>query len=132
MTIYFDEGFPNQFAEAFEILEKDFKICHIRKKFGTGTLDEDWMNELANAKNIVITKDKNIHKKEDQRKLYQENNIGIVILKDRKKGLKYWELFRLLANNWEDLIYRVESSQLPFCYVIDTNKARGKQILDVS
>ncbi len=131
MKIYFDENFPPNIAKAINILEKnkDIDVLNITDEFGHGIADDDWIPVVGSKGGIVVTQDHNIHRMRQQRELYREHNLGLVVIKPPSKtGYKYWEQVRLIIKEWEKIIKTASRSKRPFGYIL---KARSSKLIDL-
>jgi PIN like domain len=130
MNVYIDENLPPQLADGLDILEKprnlNIKVLSIRKAFHSGCLDEEWIPVVGEEEAIVITQDRNIHRRSSQRELYEKFGVGLyIMIPPSKKGYSYWEMVTIIINNWEEIIQRGLRKRRPFTYIL---KPKGKMI----
>jgi len=127
MNFFIDENLPPKIAEALDILDNSNNIYSIPKYFEIGIKDEDWIPKLFNLKGIVITQDTNINRTKKQWDLFTSNNLGGFFIKTSSKtGLNYWDLVKLIINNWEEIKQKNKKTKRPFGYRITQ---RGKMEL---
>ncbi len=92
MKIYIDENMPPQLAEGLSILEKpneeDIEVYSIKKEFGKGTLDEEWIPQVGNVNGIVITQDTKIQRVKSQYQLLKQYKTwNFFSYPSRQKGI---------------------------------------------
>lgn len=79
IKIYIDENFSPYLAEGFNVFQKHlnsnehtrFEVLSIKKEFGKGAKDEDWIPKVGKESGIVITQDLHIHTTRHQNELYK-------------------------------------------------------------
>ncbi|MDR6807606.1 hypothetical protein J2Y45_004806 [Dyadobacter sp. BE34] len=118
--IYIDENLPLNIAEGLNILEAPnrdgFEVLSIKKVFGSGTADEDWLAKIGRENAVVITQDFNIHRNHYQRALYQQHNVGVFFISPPSKtGYQYWEMVEQIIKRWRDIKKHCKS-QRPFAF----------------
>jgi hypothetical protein len=128
MSFYFDENLPSRLADAIALLQENdpdypTEVTSIIDRFGRGVSDEDWIPILGEEQATVITHDYQIHRRSDQRKLYKDHGLGLVIIRPpSKSGLLYWEQVQLTIKHWDKILETDQSTKKPYCLVI---KQRG-------
>ena len=83
--IYIDENFSPYLAEGFDVFQKhlnsnermQFEVLSIKKEFGKGAKDEDWIPKVGKEGGIVITQDLHIHTTRHQNELYKKHGLGV-------------------------------------------------------
>jgi len=88
MIIYIDENLAPLLSEGFNLLQKPLnfglkdtiEVKSIKKVFGQGALDEDWIPKLKKGKDCVITQDYNITRIREQRQLCEKYQLACFIL----------------------------------------------------
>jgi len=138
MIIYFDENMPPHLAEGFQIIQhpESFKtginveVKFLPKVFGFGSKDKDWIPNVGNESNFVITQDINISKRKDELALYRKHKVGIFFLKglSKKKGLSIWQMTQALAKNWDEICKIANYEKTPFGYEFQLNRKMKKVI----
>jgi len=133
MTFYIDENMPALLAEAFNILQQELndrsrygsiKILSIIVEFGASTPDEVWIPLAGQSNACIITQDYNIHRIADQRRLCEENELGMFYLRPPSKtGFKYWDMVKVLVTHWEQMNKIALRESRPFAYKI-TSKGK--------
>jgi predicted nuclease of predicted toxin-antitoxin system len=119
MNIYIDENLPPQLAEGLSILEKPnndgVNVISIKKHFGEGTRDEDWIPLVGREGGIIITQDYNLHKNRHQRELYMQHGVSVFfITSTTKNGLSYWQMVELIISRWKEIKTLSRKTRKPF------------------
>lgn len=127
MKIYIDENLPHQLAEGISVLEKplgeDVEVLSIKKVFGQGSKDEEWIPIVGKEGGIVITQDFNIHTTRHQKELYMEYGVGIFFFKPpSKKPFKYWEMVEQIIKRWDRLKKIAKKTKKPFAFRCTSRK----------
>ncbi len=132
MKIYIDENMPTNLADGLNILqkplnidlEKEIEVCSIKKEFGKGAKDEDWIPEAGRTDACVITQDIRIQRTRQLKELYTNHGLGIFFFKPpSKKGYRYWEMVEILIKHWQEIIKISANTTRPFAYKVTS---RGK------
>jgi PIN like domain len=126
MKIYIDENLPKQLADGLNILEQPnghgVEVLSIKDVFGQGCADEDWIPKVGKQKAIVISRDINLYKKPQQRRLYMECGVGLFLFKQSsKKGFTYWQIVEHIVKTWSDVKIYANKTKQPFTYCINVN-----------
>ncbi|MEQ8879105.1 MAG: hypothetical protein RLQ12_05710 [Cyclobacteriaceae bacterium] len=129
MIIYIDENMAPQLAEGLNLLQipenvklkEEVEVRSIKKEFGMGAQDEDWLPKIGEEGSCVITRDLNIQRTRHQRELYMKYGVGIFFLAAGKKGLSYWESVKLLIKTWEQIVKYSTRKQRPFAFRLKSN-----------
>lgn len=124
LKIYIDENLAPQFAQAFNIIQehlnleekKPIEVLSIKKEFGGGRLDEEWIPIVGAEKGIVITFDRRIQTSRHQKELYKRFGVGIIFLHSPKNGMSFWNTFKHLVRYWDDLKTIVRNNHPPFSF----------------
>lgn len=129
MNIFIDENLPAQLAQSLQFLEdgnaEGVVVKSIKKEFGTGSKDEDWIPELGKIKAVVITQDHNIHRKQLQRQLYQQHKVGLIVFKGPGKfGYTYWQMVENIIKNWQEIKSTIEKAKPPFAFIITPRSSK--------
>lgn len=127
--IYIDENFSPYLAEGFDVFQKhlnsneriQFEVLSIKKEFGKGAKDEDWIPEVGKQNGIVITQDLHIHTTRHQNELYKKHNLGVFFFKPPSTGYTFWEMVEKLVKYWPE-IKKKASDKRPFAYRITPKK----------
>lgn len=128
MKIYFDENFSPHFIRGLALIQKGrpsegIEIKSIKDEFEAGTPDETWIPKVAQQHGIVVTQDLNLYRLRHQWEQCQHYKLGIFFLKPQKKGWKYWDIIKVLINNWTQIQDKAKGERRPFGYVIAPRKA---------
>ncbi len=98
IKVYVDENMPHQLAEVLNTLQQplNFKektqieVLSIKKVFGQGAKDEDWIPLVGKGGGVIITQDYNIQTTRHQRDLCEKHGLGMLYIKPpSKNGLSY-------------------------------------------
>jgi hypothetical protein len=127
--IYIDENFSPYLAEGFDFFQKhlnsnervQFEVLSIKKEFGKGAKDEDWIPEVGKQSGIIITQDLNIHTTRHQNELYKKHDLGVFFFKPPSTGYTFWEMVEKLVKYWPE-IKKKSSDKRPFSYRITPKK----------
>lgn len=134
MIIYVDENMPSVLAEGFDILQEPLnyklrepiRVKSIKRAFGAGAQDEDWIPKAGEEGACVITQDFNIRRIRHQRALCEQYGLGMFYFHPPSKtGFSYWEMLKLMVKHWEEIIRIAIKEKRPFAYKIT---ARGKGV----
>jgi len=125
MNFFIDENISHRIATALDTLDKDNNVYSIPIYFKAGTADEIWIKEISKLDGIVITQDININRTKKQWDLFTKNNLGGFFIKTPQKT-EYWDLIKIIINNWEEIIMKSKKTKRPFGYKITP---RGKMEL---
>ncbi|GEO04479.1 hypothetical protein AAE02nite_21430 [Adhaeribacter aerolatus] len=134
MIIYLDENMPSSLADALNILQaprntesRKIEVKSIKKVFGAGTKDEDWIPIARKECAIVITQDYNIQRTRHQKALCDANNLGLFYLRSpSKSGLLYWDMVGLLIEQWPEITKICFKESKPFAYRCSLRKSLEK------
>ncbi|MGD8777443.1 MAG: hypothetical protein PVH88_00595 [Ignavibacteria bacterium] len=118
--IYLDENLSEYVAHALNFLNKgyfkEYQVFSTKETFGRGVPDEIIIPGIGKQNSILITRDINIQKTRLQFELCKEHKLGVFFLTLPKNQNKHWEIVRLLINNWESMIEKIEREKKPFAY----------------
>lgn len=129
MRFFFDENLPPTLPKALHILHKtapeEVEISFIPDFLSKGVSDEEWIPAIAkDGPATVVTCDYQLHKRKDQRLLYQQNGLGLVVLRpNSKKGMTYWRQVQYIIKYWEDILKIEQTTSKPFLFLL---KVTGK------
>jgi PIN like domain len=124
MKIFIDEYLSPFLARGIHILETHlddgFEVLSIKDVFGRddgkGVKDEEWIPQVGKVGGVVITQDKNIHRKKLQKDLFQKHGIGMFFISPPKKGYTYWQMVEILIKEWKDIKEKC-STKKPFSFI---------------
>ena len=124
MIIYIDENLSTQLAEGLNKLQQplnkkngtDFSILSIKKEFGEGAKDEDWIPAAGNQGAIAITRDFKIQTTRHQFALCKEHNLGLFFLKDTSSHFGYWQMVQSIVNHWEEILSTIQKNSPPYAF----------------
>ncbi len=132
MTIFIDENMPHQLAEGFDILQsprnidskEEIHVRSIKKEFGKGALDEEWIPEAGQLGSCVITQDYNINRIKHQRELCEQFNLGMFYFRPpSKNGFTYWTMLSIMVKHWPEIIQICSREKRPFAYKVTSKKS---------
>jgi predicted nuclease of predicted toxin-antitoxin system len=125
MLFIFDENYSYRIAEGLNLLEGGNQkspipvtATHILSLTNgkTGEPDEVVIKIAGANKGIIFTKDKDFKQIKSVAPLYKAYKVGVVFLKQNKKGLSYWDNLKILVEKWEDLKSTLSKDTPPFVY----------------
>ena len=127
--IYIDENFSPYLAEGFDVFQKhlnsnermQFEVLSIKKEFGKGAKDEDWIPKVGKEGGIVITQDLHIHTTRHQNELYKKHGLGVFFFKPPSTGYSFWEMVEKLVKYWPEIKKKAAETK-PFAYRITPKK----------
>lgn len=139
MTIYLDENLPPVLAEGFNVLQAPLssklgngvtiKVRSIRKIFGSGVVDEDWIPKLNSGKDVVITQDYNINRIREQRVLCEQHGLGMIYFRPpSKNGFSYYDMLKMLVKHWPEIVEKAVKEKRPFSYKVTSRSAKLENI----
>ena len=124
MVIYIDENLSPHLAEALDVLEnrktdgEDVSVRSIQKTFRKGLKDPDLIPTLGSENAVWITKDKRLLRRRAELNLILKHKIGLFILTPYWAKKRYWDIVKLIINNWEE-IKTISTNDKPFAYRIN-------------
>lgn len=117
--IFFDRSVPRGVAEAVKQVRED--ACWLEDVFEEGWIkDREWIPEVGARGWLVITKDKKIRTRPEERRAIKENNVGCFILNYRQP-LNRWEILKLVTSTLDEMEEKFANTPRPFLYLIDRN-----------
>ena len=129
MEILIDENLPKKIAKGLHLFQEgsddSVQVIHITDKFEEGISDEDWIESINGSNSIVVTRDFNIKRTQNQCELVRNSDIGMIFL--RGKDLKYWDLVKVITKNWEEIVY-VGRKRRPFAYRFTSKSSKLEKL----
>lgn len=117
--IFFDRSIPRGVAEAVKQVRED--ACWLEDVFEEGWIkDREWIPEVGARGWLVISKDKKIRTRREERRAVKENNVGCFIL-NYKQPLNRWEILKLVTSTLDEMEEKFANTPRPFMYLIDRN-----------
>lgn len=99
LKFFFDEGLGQNLAKAMRLVGKD--VEHVLDKFPSGTKDEEWLDYIGRNGYVLVTKDKAIRKRPNEKAMLVKHKIVAFYLSgSEKSGHDIW---KQLANAWEKM-----------------------------
>jgi len=118
-VIFFDRSIPRGVAEAVKQVRED--ACWLEDVFEEGWIkDREWIPEVGARGWLVISKDKKIRTRREERRAVKENNVGCFIL-NYKQPLNRWEILKLVTSTLDEMEEKFANTPRPFMYLIDRN-----------
>jgi hypothetical protein len=118
-VIFFDRSIPRGVAEAVKQVRED--ACWLEDVFEEGWIkDREWIPEVGARGWLVISKDKKIRTRPEERRAVKENNVGCFIL-NYKQPLNRWEMLKLVTSTLDEMEEKFANTPRPFMYLIDRN-----------
>ncbi len=117
--IFFDRSIPRGVAEAVKQVRED--ACWLEDVFEEGWIkDREWIPEVGARGWLVISKDKKIRTRPEERRAIKENDVGCFILNYRQP-LNRWEILKLVTSTLDEMEETFANTPRPFMYLIDRN-----------
>lgn len=128
--IYIDENFAQQLADGLDVFQQHLnqkerfqvQVLSIKKVFGQGALDEDWIPIAGKEKAVVITQDLRIQTTRHQNELYKKHGLGVFFFKPPSTGFSFWEMVEQVIKRWPEIKKKTKSNR-PFAF---RYKSKGK------
>jgi hypothetical protein len=118
-VIFFDRSIPRGVAEAVKQVRED--ACWLEDVFEEGWIkDREWIPEVGARGWLVISKDKKIRTRPEERRAIKENDVGCFILNYRQP-LNRWEILKLVTSTLDEMEEKFANTPRPFMYLIDRN-----------
>ena len=99
VKFFFDEGLGPNLVIGLRAFGKD--VEHLLEKFSPGTKDEVWLKYVGENKLILVTKDKGIRKKPNEKALLLRYGVVAFYLGGSEKSGH--DILKQLANAWENM-----------------------------
>lgn len=117
--IFFDRSIPRGVADAVKQVRDD--ACWLEDVFEEGWIkDREWIPDIGARGWLVVSKDKQIRRRPEERRAIRENNVGCFIFTYRD-GLNRWEILKLVAATLDEMEEKFANTPRPFMYLIDRN-----------
>lgn len=121
--IYIDENFAHQLAQGLDIFQQhlnnkeklQIQVLSIKKEFGQGALDEEWIPIAGEQKAVVITQDLRIQTTRHQNELYKKYGLGVFFFKPPSKGYSFWEMVEQVIKRWPEIKNKTKNNR-PFAF----------------
>ena len=128
--IYIDENFAQQLADGLDVFQQHLnrkerfqvQVLSIKKEFGQGALDEEWIPIAGKEKAVVITQDLRIQTTKHQNELYKKHGLGVFFFKPPSTGYSFWEMVEQVIKRWPEIKKKTKNNR-PFAF---RYKSRGK------
>jgi PIN like domain len=118
-VIFFDRSIPRGVAEAVKQVRED--ACWLEDVFEEGWIkDREWIPDVGARGWLVVSKDKKIRTRPEERRAVKENNVGCFILNYRQP-LTRWEILKLVTSTLDEMEEKFANTPRPFIYLIDRN-----------
>jgi predicted nuclease of predicted toxin-antitoxin system len=115
-VIFIDCSLPRSLADRLK--EERDDIIWLGDLFDLDTPDETWLAEAGSKGWLVITHDKRIRKRPDERRVLLESGVGCFILV-YKQNLKREEIYELVISVLDKMEENFASTSRPFIYTVD-------------
>ncbi len=117
--IFFDRSIPKGVAEALKQVRDD--VCWLEDVYSAHWIkDREWIPDVGARGWLVVSKDKKIRTRQEERRAVKENNVGCFIL-NYKQPLNRWEILKLVASSLDEMEQKFANTPRPFMYLIDRN-----------
>jgi len=135
MIIYIDENLPPQLAEGLNKLQEplnirnrtDYQVKSIQSVFGKGVKDEVWIPKAGHEHSIAITRDYKIQTMRHQRKLCEENGLGIFFFTGIANGT-YWQIVKTLIDKWVEINKNISEIKPPFSFRVPMRGSKFERL----
>ena len=115
--IFFDRSIPRGVAEAVKQVRDD--ACWLEDVFERGWIkDREWIPDIGGRGWLVVSKDKKIRSRPEERRAVRDNNVGCFIFTYRG-GLNRWEILKLVVSTLDEMEEKFANTPRPFMYLID-------------
>ncbi|MCA0960150.1 hypothetical protein LCL86_13920 [Muricauda ruestringensis] len=123
IKVYIDENFAHQLADGLDVFQQhlnhkeknQFQVLSIKRVFGQGALDEEWIPIAGKERAIVITQDLRIQTTRHQCELYKEYGLGVFFFKPPSNGYSFWEMVEQVIRRWAE-IKKKSKAKRPFAF----------------
>ena len=99
VKFFFDEGLGQNLAKGLSLLGKD--VEHVLDSFPKGTKDVEWLSYVGENNLVLITKDKGIRKKPNEKALLIKYGVVAFYLGGSERSGH--DILKQLANAWENM-----------------------------
>jgi len=130
MRILFDENAPDKLIEglkaftSFFELDPTVEITSIQLLGKLSATDEDVLDMVGNG-GVLISYDKDFKKHKKLKKIIFDKGIGVFWIKQPSRP-DFFELSKILINNWEKIIDKILNDKKPF--ICQVNKSGLSEI----
>jgi predicted nuclease of predicted toxin-antitoxin system len=104
IRFFFDEGLGRNLAKGLSLAGKN--VEHVLDTFPQGTKDEVWLSYVAQNGLILVTKDKGIKRKPNEKALLLKYRIVAFYLGGSEKSGH--DILKQLVNAWENMELKAE------------------------
>jgi len=116
-VVFIDRSIPKGVAEALKQVRDD--VCWLEDVFEEGWIkDREWIPEIGARGWLVVSKDKKLRTRREERRAVKENNVGCFIL-NYKQPLNRWGILKLVASSLDEMEARFANTPCPFMYTIN-------------
>lgn len=117
--IFFDRSIPKGVAEAVKQVRDD--ACYLEDVFPNHWIkDREWIPNIGARGWLVVSKDRKIRTRPEERRAVKEHNVGCFIL-NYKQPLNRWQILKLVTSSLDEMEDKFASTPRPFMYLIDSN-----------
>ncbi|MDK1029358.1 MAG: DUF5615 family PIN-like protein [Anaerolineae bacterium] len=99
IRFFFDEGLGPNLAKGLNLIGKN--VEHVLESYPAGTKDVDWLSYVGENKLVLITKDKGIRKKPNEKSMLVKYKIVAFYLGGSEKSGH--DILKQLVNAWENM-----------------------------
>ena len=108
VRFFFDEGLGKNLADGLSLIGKN--VEHVLDSFPPGTKDSEWLGYVGKNKLVLVTKDKAIRRKPNEKAMLLEYGVVAFYLGGSEKSGH--DILKQLVNAWESM---EELAWLLFC-----------------
>ena len=117
--IFFDRSIPKGVAEALKQVRED--VFWLEDVFPEHWIkDWEWIPTVGERGWLVVSKDKKIRTRSEERRAVKDNNVGCFIL-NYKQPLNRWQILKLVTASLDEMEEKFTNTPRPFMYLIDSN-----------
>lgn len=117
--IFIDRSVPKGVADAVKSVRDD--VLYLEDVWEAHWIkDREWIPAVGAKGWLVVSKDKKIRTRAEEKRAVKENNVGIFIL-NYKQPLNRWEIHKLIASTLDEMIEKFATTPRPFMYLIGRN-----------
>ena len=115
MKLFFDENLGIQLVLGLRGFGEE-EVIHLTEIFDKGTKDVDWLPYVGQNGYTLITVDKNIRRRPQERGAFLHHNVGAIFLAG--KSMSRWNRIQQIVRAWHKIEAIVDREQPPFAFIL--------------
>lgn len=115
--IFIDRCIPRSVARALASVRND--VEWLDDRFPPGTRDEVWLAEAGQRGWIVVTRDKKIRTRPNERRAIEDNQAGCFVLASAG-NLNRWETLKIVVPTLDEMERLFAATPRPFIFTINS------------